>query len=402
MNFSENLRKLRKAKDIKQETLAEAMNVSRQTVSKWENGTAMPDFKKLNALAEYFGVTIDELLGYKDGSTSEIATEKSDKEYINEILNLQNETMQNKIKSINKKWIAAFLVLLTATSIAIYTLADNYSNLNTNYNYLSNHIPTMIDIAIHNDKMDSSLKDYIDYSSLGFDSEKPWLANVEITYFAKTFKNDLKLTLEVTQADGKTKSYNFARKDDEFILDVQLDAIDETNCIIYAKDDATTKTADISDDIKSAIISCYFTANGLGAITRNSKNLVFYGTSQPEFSLNKNIKIKDGEIEFYFEQEKPFFTNKCSVVTDEFGTKCKIDDFSKEYGKKFFKKNAGKILCAKYTLTDENGTKYSTTECYGYEKSDYKFAYLTNSIEFTNHKSISYSDIDSYINSNGN
>ena len=53
MNFSENLRRLRKAKDIKQEALAEAMNVSRQTVSKWENGTAMPDFKKLNALAEY-------------------------------------------------------------------------------------------------------------------------------------------------------------------------------------------------------------------------------------------------------------------------------------------------------------------------------------------------------------
>ena len=35
MNFSENLRRLRKAKDIKQEALAEAMNVSRQTVSKW-------------------------------------------------------------------------------------------------------------------------------------------------------------------------------------------------------------------------------------------------------------------------------------------------------------------------------------------------------------------------------
>lgn len=36
MNFSENLRELRKAKDIKQEVLAENLNVSRQTVSKWE------------------------------------------------------------------------------------------------------------------------------------------------------------------------------------------------------------------------------------------------------------------------------------------------------------------------------------------------------------------------------
>lgn len=40
MNFSENLRELRKAKDIKQEVLAENLNVSRQTVSKWENGVS--------------------------------------------------------------------------------------------------------------------------------------------------------------------------------------------------------------------------------------------------------------------------------------------------------------------------------------------------------------------------
>jgi transcriptional regulator with XRE-family HTH domain len=44
MNFSENLRRLRKAKDIKQEALAEAMNVSRQTVSKWENGKCYVKF----------------------------------------------------------------------------------------------------------------------------------------------------------------------------------------------------------------------------------------------------------------------------------------------------------------------------------------------------------------------
>lgn len=46
MNFSENLSRLRKEKGIKQEALANDMKVSRQTVSKWENGTAMPDLKK--------------------------------------------------------------------------------------------------------------------------------------------------------------------------------------------------------------------------------------------------------------------------------------------------------------------------------------------------------------------
>lgn len=44
------------------------MKVSGQTVSKWENGTAMPDLKKLTALAEYFGITMDELLGFTSPS----------------------------------------------------------------------------------------------------------------------------------------------------------------------------------------------------------------------------------------------------------------------------------------------------------------------------------------------
>ena len=38
MNFGENLQKLRKEKNISQEQLAEELNVSRQTIGKWENG----------------------------------------------------------------------------------------------------------------------------------------------------------------------------------------------------------------------------------------------------------------------------------------------------------------------------------------------------------------------------
>lgn len=41
------------------------MNVSRQNISKWENGTAMPDLKKLTDLATLFDVSMDELLGTK-------------------------------------------------------------------------------------------------------------------------------------------------------------------------------------------------------------------------------------------------------------------------------------------------------------------------------------------------
>ena len=46
---------------ITQEALAEALNVTAQTVSKWERGTSMPDVQMLPEIAVYFGVTIDQL-----------------------------------------------------------------------------------------------------------------------------------------------------------------------------------------------------------------------------------------------------------------------------------------------------------------------------------------------------
>lgn len=54
MKFDENLRAFRKQKEFSQEYLAEKMNVSRQTISKWENGTAMPDLKKVNRFGNFF------------------------------------------------------------------------------------------------------------------------------------------------------------------------------------------------------------------------------------------------------------------------------------------------------------------------------------------------------------
>ena len=62
MNFGSNLKKLRKEKNLTQEALAECLNVSAQTVSKWENSASMPDISLLPLLADYFQVSVDSLL----------------------------------------------------------------------------------------------------------------------------------------------------------------------------------------------------------------------------------------------------------------------------------------------------------------------------------------------------
>ena len=62
MTIGERLLKLRREKNISQEELANELDVSRQTISKWETDQSMPDFDKIVPLCNYFGITSDELL----------------------------------------------------------------------------------------------------------------------------------------------------------------------------------------------------------------------------------------------------------------------------------------------------------------------------------------------------
>lgn len=65
MSIGNNIRQLRLNRGITQEQLAEQLHISGQAVSKWENQTALPDISCLPLLADFFGVSIDELMDYK-------------------------------------------------------------------------------------------------------------------------------------------------------------------------------------------------------------------------------------------------------------------------------------------------------------------------------------------------
>ena len=62
MKIGERIYLLRKEKNISQEELANELNVSRQTISKWETGESCPDIDKIIPLCNYFEITSDELL----------------------------------------------------------------------------------------------------------------------------------------------------------------------------------------------------------------------------------------------------------------------------------------------------------------------------------------------------
>ena len=63
--IGQNIKRLRQCKGDTQEKLADALHISTQAISKWENELSSPDISILPKLADYFGITIDELMGHK-------------------------------------------------------------------------------------------------------------------------------------------------------------------------------------------------------------------------------------------------------------------------------------------------------------------------------------------------
>ncbi len=63
-HIGDNIRALRKSKDVTQEQLAEFLGISNAAISKWERGETYPDISLLPVLAKFFNVSIDELMDY--------------------------------------------------------------------------------------------------------------------------------------------------------------------------------------------------------------------------------------------------------------------------------------------------------------------------------------------------
>ena len=70
--FADNLIALRKLHNMSQEELAEQMNVTSQTLSKYETGESVPDIEKCKALARVFDVSIDDLVNYEMKDTDNL------------------------------------------------------------------------------------------------------------------------------------------------------------------------------------------------------------------------------------------------------------------------------------------------------------------------------------------
>jgi len=95
MKFGDNLKLIRKSKKMSQEQLAEKMNVSRQSVSKWENGEAYPEMNNILELCKIFNCKINDLVHSDMSDINSL-----DEEIIMNVVKF-NEKKQKEVKTLS-------------------------------------------------------------------------------------------------------------------------------------------------------------------------------------------------------------------------------------------------------------------------------------------------------------
>ena len=125
MEFNNKLYELRKQKGFSQEELANRLNVSRQTVSKWEVGESTPDMEKLVAISDLFGVSLDELVKGEEpkmaGTSEQIVKSELYSDIKEHVLTEDNKDKAKKGLKI-AGIIVGVIVLIDLISFVVYAI----------------------------------------------------------------------------------------------------------------------------------------------------------------------------------------------------------------------------------------------------------------------------------------
>lgn len=112
MNLGETIYRLRKEKKLSQGDLAEQLSVSRQSVSKWENNSAVPDLDKLGKLSSIFSVSLDELV------KGDMPAGEAD----NGTLTVELENMRTNKSYITKRFIVGMVLIGVGAIVGIMSM----------------------------------------------------------------------------------------------------------------------------------------------------------------------------------------------------------------------------------------------------------------------------------------
>ncbi len=149
MKIGSFLKELRKEKELTQEQLAEKLNVSNRSVSRWETGSTLPDISILIELAEFYDVDIKEII---DGERKSEEMEKNLKEQLITVADYSEKRSNKKLKKVVFIMSALFFVL-SVVIIVFFTSHGMQSEVDT--------YPVYKQVYLNNDSVIKLLNDYV-------------------------------------------------------------------------------------------------------------------------------------------------------------------------------------------------------------------------------------------------
>lgn len=356
MKFDENLRAFRKQKEFSQEYLAEKMNVSRQTISKWENGTAMPDLKKLTDLASLFDVSMDELLGT---SAPDYKTSVSD--------NAELEVLKqafDEYKTKNKKTTIIFGAVSTALVVALIVATVNLSNSVANLQSRVNSLPSGQVIYQNDSDDDGSILCDVDCYVSKVDRDNPDKVEMTFTYAPKTYVKGTSVKFVVTDALKST--------DPQTTFEAELSG--NSFCAVIPIKMSGSNTVNVSVDDGTNVTSEQMDIDWVGeyyAFTNQVQNYDIDSTGTSE-----RIIFDENTVQWEENSECPKITKAYLEAEDENGKivyskKCKIQLSDSVYSVDAESFDSAVRISGVYIkLTDEYGTECRMKCAYLYNNTD--------------------------------
>ena len=356
MKFDENLRAFRKQKEFSQEYLAEKMNVSRQTISKWENGTAMPDLKKLTDLASLFDVSMDELLGT---SVPDYKTSESDNA---ELENLNQAFDEYKIK--NKKTTIIFGAVSTALVVALIFTTVNLSNSIANLQSRVNSLPSGQVIYQNDSDDDGSILSDVDCYVSKVDRDNPDKVEMTFTYAPKTYVKGTSVKFVVTDALKSTDpqtTFEAELSGNSFCAVIPI-KMSGSNTVNVSVDDGTNVTSEQMDiDWVGEYYAFTNQVQNYDIDSTGTSERIIFDENTVQWEENTECpKITKAYLEAEDENGKIVYSKKCKILLSDSVYSVDAESFD----------SAVKISAVYIKLIDEYGTECRMKCAYLYNNTD--------------------------------
>lgn len=307
MKFNDNLRSFRKEKDFSQEYLAERMNVSRQTISKWENGTAMPDLKKLTELAELFDTSMDELLGTSAPiPRAENFSAEEIERCAYSIAKEQIDAFDKKNKTRHTILSVSIILLTVAIIITNITLLSNVNTLRDEINNINSNNTHYIYTDDGDDK--TYLVYYTEDKVIEVDKENPNNIKLELTYSPDSYAKGT--TVSFTRTDEEKKTYDAKQNGNSFVAIVDCDLTKKQKISINVDDGTNISTETYTDNVTDLYAGTVEFNFDVADETLQGGNTIYYynlSSSYFDWSWDKNDakpKLTEKWIELIDENEK--------------------------------------------------------------------------------------------------